>query len=136
VYDIWHQKTPKGERQLPSEGRPMLLAGTFNKMLQYTTDIYADLHYQFHNSLRTVKRLVISGYGFGDKGINTQIIEWNYSDPDRKILIIHHDPGALKNNARYAISKHIDDWVKLNKVAIITKKIENTSWNEIKKYLV
>lgn len=135
-WDIWHQKDPQGQTQLPVDGRPMILAGTFNKMLQYTSDIYAHLHYQFHHSLQNIERLVISGYSFGDKGINSQIIEWNYSRPDRKILIIHHDPGKLKRTARYAISKHIEEWIRLGKMAVINRKIEGVSWSEIKANLL
>lgn len=131
-WDVWHTKSPQGQRQRPVDGRPMLLVGTFNKILQYTSDIYADLHYQLHRSLRHVQQLVVCGYSFGDKGINTRIIEWIYSSPNRKITIVHPEPEKLKRAARGAISKQWDQWIKQRKLIILTKTIEESSWQNIK----
>lgn len=130
--DFWHTKNPNGEMQLPVHGRPMLLAGTFNKMLQYTSGIYADLYYQFYQILRHTRKLMICGYGFGDKGVNTRVVEWVYSSPDNKIIIIHPHPEKLKRMARGAISNNWDNWLHKSKLFIISKTIEETSWEEIK----
>jgi hypothetical protein len=130
--DFWHTKSPQGQRQWPVGGLPMLLVGTFNKMLQYTSDIYADLHYQLHRSLRHAQQLVVCGYSFGDKGINTRIIEWIYSSSNRKITVVHPEPEKLKRAARGAISKQWDEWIKQRKLIILTKTIEESSWQNIK----
>lgn len=130
--DFWHTKSPQGQRQWPVGGRPMLLVGTFNKMLQYTSDIYAGLHYQLYRSLRHVQQLVICGYSFGDKGINTRINEWLYSSPNRKITVVHPEPEKLKRAARGAISNKWDEWIKQRKLTILTKTIEESSWQNIK----
>lgn len=131
-WDFWHTKSPQGQRQWPVGGRPMLLVGTFNKMLQYTSDIYAGLHYQLHRSLRHAQQLVVCGYSFGDKGINTRIIEWIYSSSNRKITVVHPEPEKLKRAARGAISKQWDEWIKQRKLTIVTKTIEESSWQNIK----
>lgn len=130
--DFWHTKSPQGQRQWPVGGRPMLLVGTFNKMLQYTSDIYADLHYQLHRSLRHAQQLVVCGYSFGDKGINTRIIEWIYSSSNRKIIVVHPELEKLKRAARGAISKQWDEWIKQRKLTTLTKTIEESSWQNIK----
>jgi hypothetical protein len=109
-----------------AKSRPELLVGTFNKMLQYTSRIYADLHCQFHYSLRHSQRLVICGYGFGDKGINTGIAEWIDSLSDHKIIMVEPNPAELKGRARPAIVKYWDE------LTIIPKGIEETSWHEIR----
>lgn len=131
-WDFWHTKSPQGQRQWPVGGRPMLLVGTFSKMLQYTSDIYAGLHYQLHRSLRHAQQLVVCGYSFGDKGINTRIIEWIYSSSNRKITVVHPEPEKLKRAARGAISKQWDEWIKQRKLTIVTKTIEESSWQNIK----
>ncbi|MBI5677778.1 MAG: SIR2 family protein [Planctomycetes bacterium] len=133
--DFWHTKSPQGQRQWPVGGRPMLLVGTFNKMLQYTSDIYADLHYQLYRSLRHAQQLVVCGYSFGDKGINTRIIEWIYSSSNQKITVVHPEPEKLKRAARGAISKQWDEWIKQRKLTILTKTIEESSWQNIKDIL-
>jgi hypothetical protein len=129
--DAWHTTNPAGNMQLPLEGRPVILAGTFNKMLRYTSGIYSDLHCQFHRSLRHTWRLVICGYGFGDKGINTRIVEWVYSSPARRLTIVHPEPEELRRAARGAISMNWRRWATENKMAIIRRPIEQTSWQDI-----
>ena len=129
--DIWHTKDPAGNMQLPLEGRPVILAGTFNKMLKYTNGIYSDLHCEFHRSLRHTWRLVICGYGFGDKGINTRIVEWVYSSPDRRLTIVHPEPEDLRRAARGAISMNWDRWETEHRMTIIPKAIEQASWQDI-----
>lgn len=116
--------------------RPMLLAGTFNKMFQYTRGIYADLYCHFYRSLPHFQRLVVSGYSFGDKGINTRIAEWIYSAPDRRILLIDPEPEKLKLSARGAISNKWDEWIDQRKLTILKKGIEDTLWNEIRDILI
>ena len=130
-YDFWHTTNPAGEMQLPVDGRPMFLAGTFNKMLQYTSSIYADLFYQFYRSLRQTDRLIVCGYGFRDKGINTQIKEWIYSSSDKRIIVIHPNPNRLKNGARGAISNHWDNLLRDQKLVAVSKGIEQTAWQDI-----
>lgn len=129
--DFWHTKNPDGQLQLPLGGRPVLLAGTFNKMLQYTTGIYADLYYQMYRTLQETEILIICGYGFGDKGINTRLIEWAYSSQQNVLVVIHAEPENLKMKARGAISKNWDEWLQKSKLVLVQKCIQNTSWKEI-----
>ena len=134
-WDLWYTKDTKGRSQWPVDGRPMFLAGTFNKMLDYSSGIYADLHYQFYKLLRETEILVVSGYGFRDKGINTRIIDWIYSHNQNKIIVIHHDPGELTISARDSISNKWDKWIQSKRLIIIKKKIEDTKWEDISYYL-
>jgi len=115
--------------------RPIILVGTHNKMLDYTGGIIEDLFRLFNLSLRRINTLIICGYSFGDRGINTKIIDWIYSSPDNRIIVIHDNPDILKNNWRGAISKHWDKWLRENKLKIIKKKIEDTNWSDIKAFI-
>lgn len=131
--DIDHAKSPTGGlMRSTSDKEPKILIGTFNKIYEYTESIFSDIYYQFRASLGRSKNLVISGYSFGDKGVNTAILEWLYKDRQNKIIVIHPYPDTLLNNtARMAIRKAYASIAKKNWVAI-PKNIQETSWREIR----
>jgi hypothetical protein len=123
---------PQGNIELDAvDHRPKILIGTFNKMLDYLRDIYTPLFCLFYRQLSYAQRLVISGYGFGDQGINTRIIEWFYSSTDHKITIIHPAPEKLKRAARGAISNKWNSWISQNRLVVLAKKVEEITWSEI-----
>jgi len=112
--------------------RPILLIGVYNKMLEYTSGIFEELHYQFYRSLRQVKQLVICGYGFGDRGINNKIIEWICSSHNHRIILVNPEPEIVRNKAGGSIRKEWEKWIGENKLKLIPKEIEKTSWKEIR----
>ena len=122
-------------------GRSLVLAGTFNKMLDYTRHIFLEHHYRFHRFLADSTNLVVCGYGFGDKGINGRIAEWMCVSPEsatRRMQII--DWRTLKetrNAARPAIAREICGWKK--RKALIYRRCDFTceavGWEEIKSNL-
>ena len=135
--DFWHTKDLQGQLQWPEDKRPMLLVGTFNKMFDYLTSIFVDLYCQFHHSLCKIDQLIVCGYGFGDKGINNRIFEWVNSSLNHRFIIIHPDSEKLCEQTRRGILRN--NWnilVSQNKLISIPKKIENTSWQEIKECLL
>jgi hypothetical protein len=115
-----------------TSGRPELLVGTFNKMHQYTTGIFADLHCHFHQTLRQVRYVICCGYGFGDKGINTKLVEWINSDPSKRLVIVHGNPAPLMDCSRGAISNHWQQWRQAGKLRFVDKWVEQVEWDEIK----
>ena len=119
IQDFWHTRTPDGRLQLPLDGRPIFLAGTFNKILQYIDEIYIDLHCHFVRSLRRVNYVVVSGYGFGDKAINSYIIRWLYDNTANRLIVLHPDPDTLKDAARGAIGRPWTEWVQSGKLVTI-----------------
>lgn len=133
--DFEDTKDPEGNPQDPVESRPIILVGTLNKMFQYTNWIYAELFSQFRKSLRDCNALVISGYSFGDNGINSSVEQWIEAEASHRVVIIHHDPDRLKDQSRPLISRSWDKWKEENKMKLISSKIEQTSWEEIKSVL-
>ena len=124
-------KTNNGEFQSCIGGRPLLLIGTFNKISQYSSGIFGELHYRFRSTISEANQMVICGYGFGDKGINTEIIEWYYDKRGRRVVIIHPDPDSLVNNARPAIRREwTDEWEKNGSISIIKKRFEAVDIDE------
>jgi len=94
--------------------RALFLAGTFNKMFSYLNHTFLELHYRFHRALGETTRLVVSGYGFGDKGINNRITDWmcsaSSSDARKMILIEPRSLDDLQQIARGAIGGKLISW--------------------------
>jgi hypothetical protein len=135
-------ETDRSGRVHEEVGRSLLLAGTFNKMLDYTRHIFLELHYRFHRALADSADLVVCGYGFGDKGINGRIAEWMCVSPEsakRRLIVI--DKRSFKETrmaARPAIAGEICSW-KQRKVLVYRQcdfATEAVSWDEIKSNLI
>lgn len=134
--DTDHALSKDGELMRDVGFGPLILAGTFNKINEYTRSVFSELFYLFRQKLKITKFLIVAGYSFGDKGINTAILEWLYANKKNKIVIIHPNPSNLLSyKARYAIRKSYLGDAKNNFLSI-PKKIEQVSWEEIKKILI
>ena len=128
--DFYHTKTDSGVLQMPPEGRPLLLIGTFNKITDYSSGIFRELHYQFRSSINQVDQILICGYGFGDKGINSEIIKWYYKKRGRRFIIIHPDRDSLVANARGAIRNKWPEWER-HSITFIDKRFEDVCNHEL-----
>ena len=125
-----HTKTRDGTLQTALDGRPILLIGTFNKITDYSRGIFRDLHFGFRSSIRDADKVVVCGYSFGDKGINSEVIEWLYDKRERQIVVIHPEPEKLAPQARAAIRNKWEEWESRGAVIFIRKKIEDVESNE------
>ena len=114
---------------------PLVLIGTFNKILKYTEGIFLDLYHQFYLSLSNSEYLIISGYSFGDKGINYRIFEWLSNRIENKLIVIDPFVESLKVNSRDEGINSWGDWVNNNKIIKIPNGIESVGWEDIKKHL-
>lgn len=128
--DVWHAKGPSGERiqNLGSNG-PEILIGTFNKLLDYNFDIFADLIGLFRATLCGLDRLVVSGYSFGDKGVNACLVAWLRGCAARRLMIITPDT-KFRENARGAIQDLLQQ--ERVRIQVTPKKFEDVSWQCIK----
>ncbi|MCC6366048.1 MAG: SIR2 family protein [Bryobacterales bacterium] len=111
-------------------GNPAVLIGTFNKMLEYTMGIYADLFCAFRSALPTLDRLVISGYSFSGKGVNASIAEWTRQNKNLKLLIIAPDVHDYPRTARGSIQRLLRDCEA--QIVSEPKKFEALTWEEIR----
>jgi hypothetical protein len=128
--DPEHTVGPNGTQQTLAESRPLLLIGTFNKVFDYSHGIWSELHCRFGSSLTRSRRLVIAGYGFGDKGINARIAEWMSADSSRKIVVV--DPSADPSQyARPAIRMKWKPWQQSGRLHHFQRGVEQTDWPEI-----
>lgn len=91
-----------------SDGLPIFLIGTFNKMLNYLSFIYEELIQHLKIALKKSEYLIISGYSFNDKGINIYLINWLNSAVAKKMIIIHPCFDNLRKFARGAYNIYFD----------------------------
>ena len=124
-----------GDFQEALDDRPLLLMGTFNKVAQYSRGIFLDLYYGFRSMLQEADQLVVCGYSFGDKGINSEVIEWYYAERGRRFLVIHPNPDDLVSNARGAIQNKWNEWEKSASVVSIAKRIEEVDTDEFLRWI-
>ena len=103
--------------------------------MEYSTGLFAINFFHFLDSLRETNLIVIVGYSFGDKGINTAIIEWMYSNEINRIILIHGDLDGLKQKARWAIGSRLETWIGNKRILRLPKWVQAVGWVEIKTLL-
>ena len=121
---------PDGGVNYADRDRPLMLIGTYNKITDYSSRVFLDIHFRFRQVVRHANRLVVCGYGFGDKRINEEIIDWVYRDPRRVIVIIHCDPAKLLENARGSIRNNISEWRTSKSVRFIKKTFQEATMDD------
>lgn len=115
-----HLKDAEGNDLHVPTGR-LLLAGTTNKELEYGSGVFLELMYQFHKRLKDTNLLIVSGYGFADKGINNRIWAWLDSKPENRIMILHANIEVLRLKAKPSFSFNMDRHKKTQKFAIVDR---------------
>ncbi len=118
------QRLADAESHYAEDGRPLLLIGTFNKMADYSSGVFLELHYRFRATLRESSKLVVCGYSFGDKGINEEIVGWIEGGKGRLLVVIHPDPSSLVASARGAIRNGWEEWNRRGVIRLIEKRLE------------
>jgi hypothetical protein len=102
--DPWHLVDNAGNQiDPPADGRAQILAGTFNKILSYPSPVYLEQHGHFRAALDAADAVVVSGYSFGDKAINTQLVGFLRDGSARPFVVIHENPKEAIAKARPAI---------------------------------
>jgi hypothetical protein len=119
-------------------GQPPILVGTFNKIFRYNSSEYLELHYRFKRALLDddCPVLIVCGYGFGDKGVNTRIVEWIKQWPENRLLII--DPKESKEvhgSARGAI-QHVINRITYPKTTTQDDDADPSRLNELADHLL
>ena len=69
--------------------------------------------------------MVVCGYGFGDRGVNNELIDWHAGREGRRFVIVHPDPEHLAENVHAALRIHWETWQKTGAVSIIEKRFED-----------
>jgi len=115
--------------------RPIFLTGTFDKILAYETSVFPDQHFRFHEALKETERIVVIGYGFGDKAINSRLIGWTASSPKRRLVVCHPDEAKLVKDARGAIQNNWMNWQNDGRLNVIAAYVADLNYEAIAKRL-
>jgi SIR2-like domain len=128
----YHQRNWQGN-EFPHGAGPAILVGTFNKMLgQALGGPFLDLLCLFRRRLFQTSRLVMVGYGFGDKGVNGQLVEWLDLHYGRAVWV-HPKPSEALEAARGAMSGEgaLGRAIARGDVVVVEKRFEDTTWAEL-----
>jgi hypothetical protein len=121
--------------EFPINSRPEILIGTFNKMIGYLSGMFEIMYDELKSSILSSEFIIISGYGFGDKGINIRLTHWLWRSNAKKMIIIHPNKADLIKNSRGSFKINIlSDRFIHDKVVLIEKKFEDVDIDELKKY--
>ena len=84
----WYAKNGSGNRFDNLNGNPVFLTG-INKAVRYSTGIFGKQVSWFRHSLEQTKRVVCSGYGWRDDGMNDLLFELLYAARDHRLVVLH-----------------------------------------------
>lgn len=132
--DHWHCKNGKGKMLSILESYPIFITGTYNKQSDYSHGIVRYVHLKFFEQLSKNNIIIMSGYGWNDKGINTYLFEWILTSQNRKLILLHENPESLKES-KSAMWHRYDDLIKWGRLIPIKKWMSDTNINDISKYL-
>lgn len=133
--DHWHLKNSDGHFVNVLDGTPLFLTGSYNKMLDYNFGIFKTIHNKFDNILAQSDTIIMSGYGWNDRGINGRLFQWLGSSFENKILLVHEKPENLKRYSRSALWHRYDGLVKENRLIPIKKWFSDTKYSDLQKFL-
>jgi hypothetical protein len=120
THDPYHERNAAGELlEFPADGRPVLLTGTFDKPLAYDSTVYGDQHYRFHEALRQADAVIVIGYGFRDKAINSRLIGWLHGARERRLIVAHGNVEDLVENARPVIARNWKGWINDGRLRVV-----------------
>jgi len=106
------------------------LTGINNKYLDYNSSIFLRLFYYFQKLLDSTNNLIVSGYSFGDNGINLRLIDWFINDSNRKLIIICPNKDSLISSAKGAMQKRLKDFPSI-RLKFIPKCFEKVTIEDI-----
>jgi hypothetical protein len=112
---------------------PQFIAGG-TKELFYQNGIYADLHYRFLEILRRADRIVMSGYGWGDRGISNQLERWIDRSLSNRIILLYEKPEMLAERS-VILAEGYNRLVRRRQLIPIGQWLSNTSFCDILPHL-
>jgi hypothetical protein len=110
---------------------PLILIGTTDKILDYVRFPFVDILCAFRDALGRSSRLVVSGYSFGDKAINSQIADWYYTNRDRRIVAISPEIEGCLERSRWAMRDKWMYWRSEGRLVLNDARFGETAWEAI-----
>jgi SIR2-like domain len=115
---------------LPLPDRPRMLLGTFNKIRDYFESPYFDLTATFRGQMTKIRCLLVSGYSFGDKGINAVLSEWMRTHRRARIVVLADEGSQCFEHARGAIRRLREEYP--NRIFAHRSYLVNCKWRDLR----
>jgi hypothetical protein len=120
------------------DSQPRMLVGTTNKLLAYVQAFNIDRLAVFRRSLMRSEGLVVAGYSFRDKGVNTLLIDWSRGrGRAHRVAIVspHLEGEAPPSTARNAARRMWEDLVARRRLWPIPNCFHAVEWPEVRRFL-
>lgn len=117
----------------PLDQQPLVLIGTFNKILEYASPFPLDRYVVFRRALKRSDHVVVSGYSFRDQAVNGLLIDWFRRTSGRFVAISPGlEAGQAPATAREAISGKWKLLADEGFLVPIPARFSDVSWPEVK----
>jgi len=127
-----HCKNENGTYLTSLNYTPIFLTGTYNKLSAYNFGIIKTIHNKFEEKLWNHKIMIMSGYGWNDRGINGRLFEWLFSSVDKRLFLLHENPEEkIKMNSKSAMWHRYDDLVHDGRLIPIKKWLSDIQIDEL-----
>ncbi|OHE85572.1 MAG: hypothetical protein A3G75_13720 [Verrucomicrobia bacterium RIFCSPLOWO2_12_FULL_64_8] len=131
--DPYHARDAAGKLVDPLHVLPRFLTGTTVKEQAYGIPPFGDLFATFRALLSRHCTLICSGYGWGDKGINTRLRQWLRDAKENRIVILHHGPEERVAHTRMWWARW-NDYRTAGKVVFIPKWLSECTLDDLNRY--
>lgn len=131
--DAQHARNGEGELLNHVDLAPWILTGTNAKAANYGFGIYAEMHFWFHRLLKEHSFMAMSGYGWGDRGINGRLMEWLHSAQPRRLILMHEKPDEL-TYSKSPLWHRYDSLVSAGRIVPVQKWMQHVDFEDIRSH--
>lgn len=134
--DLWHTKDSTGNMLDIIDIHPIFLTGSYNKLSSYNFGIFRFLNCKFDEAIANHNIIIMSGYGWNDKGVNGRLMQWIKSSLKNKIVLLHRNPiEQIKKRSKSPMWHSYDGLVKEGRLVPIEKWLSEAGFADISDYL-
>lgn len=133
--DINHCEDSSGQLLTNINITPQFLTGSYNKILNYNFGIIKKIHTRFDLMLDNQNLIIMSGYGWNDKGINGRLFDWLYLSTNNRIILLHENPIKLRDESKSGLWHRYEHFIETNQLIPINKWLIDTTLEDIVPFL-
>lgn len=128
-----YARNAAGELLDPLGALPLFLTGTTVKEQAYGVSLIGELFTALRTLLSRHRTLICSGYGWGDKGINTRLRQWLRDAKENRVVILHNGPEERVAHTRMWWASWAD-YQTAGKVIVIPKWLSECTVADLAPY--
>ena len=116
---------------------PNFMCGSYNKIFSYGIGYYRFIQNLFIKRLWSHNTVIMSGYGWNDRGMNNHLFDWlKDTTQQNKLILLHNEPIIeLKKKSKSLLYVKADPLIEQNKLIHIQKWLSETSLKDLQDYL-